>query len=210
MTKKTTVYLVRHGQTEWNAARKMQGHQDSPLTELGIKQASHLQNAIQHLNFDVVYASPSLRARRTAEILCEQRAGEIIFNDDLREIHLGNWEGQYIADLQQQYAVAYTAFWEQPHLYQPENGGESFFDLQKRVVPLFTSILDRHAGETVLIVAHGATLKTILAHVEKRPLAHLWHPPILHPTALCKIGVEDQQPFVEVYGDVSHYRETES
>lgn len=67
--KKTTIYITRHGQTQWNVEKRMQGRQDSPLTEQGMRQAMWLRDALKHVDFDAMYASPSPRARRTAEIL---------------------------------------------------------------------------------------------------------------------------------------------
>ena len=149
----------------------------------------------------------SSRTRATAEILRHQRGLEVICHDNLREISMGNWEGQRRQEIEQAYAAAYTAFWETPHLYSPENGGESYYDVQKRVLPLLDTLLARHEGETILLVTHAATLKIIMSHFAKIPLAQLWQPPFVHPTALCKVVIEDQRASIELYGDTSHYQE---
>lgn len=185
----------------------MQGRHDSPLTERGIRQATWLRDALDHTNFTAIYTSSSARTRRTAEILRHQRSCEIICQDELREIHMGDWEGQTRWEIEQKYPAAYTAFWETPHLYRPESGGESYADVQERVLPLLNSVLTKHEGETVLLVTHAGPLKLILSHFEERPLARLWQPPIIHPTALCKVVVDHQRSFIELYGDTSHYRE---
>ena len=204
---KTTIYVTRHGQTQWNVEGRMQGHQDSPLTEQGISQASWLRDTLHHLDFAAIYTSSSLRARRTAEILLHQRSCDVIGSDDLREIYMGDWEGRTGQEVQQQDPAAFRTFWDDPHLYTPTNGGESYYDLQKRVLPLLNLILKEHEGKTILIVTHAGTLKVILSYFEGRSLARLWHPPFISPTALCKVIVEDQQPFIELYGDTSHYQE---
>lgn len=182
----------------------MQGRLDSSLTDKGIQQATWLRDALNTVDFSVIYASPSPRTVKTAEILRHQRATEIVGHDDLREIDMGVWEGQTHQEVEQQFAASHTAFWETPHLYTPENGGESFYDVQKRVLPLFKILLEKHEGETILIVTHTVTLKTIMCHCESRPLERLWHPPFIHPTALCKVVVKDQQHSIELYGDMSH------
>lgn len=205
--KKTTIYITRHGQTQWNVEKRMQGRQDSPLTKLGIRQATWLRDALKHVDFDAMYASPSPRARRTAEILRHQRERELALHNDLQEIHMGSWEGKTQQELRENHAASYTAFWETPHLYQPENGGESFHDVQSRVIPLMESLLMEHQGKTILIVTHTVTLKTIMNHFEKRSLAQLWHPPYIHPTALCKVVIEAEQPSIELHADISHYQE---
>jgi probable phosphoglycerate mutase len=205
--KKTTIYIVRHGQTQWNAEKRMQGQCDSPLTEQGIRQATWLRDALHNIDFDAIYSSSSPRARRTAEILRHQRERELTLHNDLQEIYMGSWEGKTQQELRQNHAAAYTAFWETPHLYHPENGGESFHDMQSRVIPLIDSLLTRQQGKTILIVTHTVTLKIIMSHFEKRSLAQLWHPPYIHPTALCKVIIENQQPSIELHGDISHYQD---
>lgn len=204
---RTTIYLTRHGETQWNVEKRMQGQQDSPLTDLGVRQATWLRDALAHIGFAAIYTSSSPRARRTAEILRHQRTLDLIERGDLREISLGPWEGRLDSEVQQNYATAFNAFWKTPHLYIPENGGESYVDLQKRVLPLITSLLEKHAGEIILIVTHTVVLKVIMSHFENRPLADLWKPPFIHPTSLCKIIVENQQPLIELHGDISHYQE---
>lgn len=206
-TMKTTLYITRHGETQWNVEKKMQGWQDSPLTEPGVRQATWLRDALQSVQFETIYSSPSPRASKTAEILRDQRACEVIRHDDLREIFMGDWEGQAQQDIQQRDSTSYTAFWETPHLYAPENGGESFYDVQKRVLPFLDLIVAEQEGKTLLIVTHTVVLKIIMSHFEGRPLAHLWQPPYIHPTALCKVVIENQHASIELAGDTSHYQE---
>lgn len=185
----------------------MQGRHDSPLTERGIRQATWLRDALEHVNFDVIYASSSVRTRRTAEILHHQRNCEVICRDELREIYTGDWEGQTWKEIEQNYPAAYSAFWEAPHLYRSESGGESYADVQERVLSLLDSVLAKHEGETILVVTHAGPLKLMLGHFEGRPLARLWEPPFVHLTALCKVIAENQRFSSEFYGDTSHYQQ---
>lgn len=203
---KTTLYITRHGQTEWNVAKIMQGHHDSPLTELGVSQAVWLSEALSYINFAAIYSSSTLRARRTAEIICRQRSIEVVAHDHLREVYMGDWEGRKYSELEKRYPEEFSAFWNNPHLFKPVNGGESYYDLQERVVPLLKEIIARHEGEEILIVTHAGTLKLMLGHFGERPLADLWKPPIIEPTGLCKVVIEDNIPTIELYGDTSHYK----
>ncbi|SRR5579884_1807386 len=204
--KKTTLYITRHGQTEWNVAKIMQGHHDSPLTELGVSQVTWLSESLSHIDFAAIYSSSTLRARRTAEILRRQRSLEVVAHDHLCELYMGEWEGQKYGELEERYPEAFSAFWNNPHLFKPVNGGESYYDLQERVLPLLKTIIARHEGEEVLIVTHAGTLKMILGYLGKRPLADLWKPPVIEPTGLCKVVIEDGRATIELYGDTSHYR----
>ncbi|WP_412973888.1 histidine phosphatase family protein [Paenibacillus sp. OAS669] len=91
---KTTLYLTRHGETEWNVEGKLQGHKDSPLTNLGKRQAKWLGASLKEIEFDAIYSSPSPRTYQTAEIIREERKIELSSCDSLKEIGLGSWEGQ--------------------------------------------------------------------------------------------------------------------
>ncbi len=207
---KTVVYLTRHGQTEWNVVRRMQGYQDSPLTELGILQATWLRDAMLDVDLAALYASTSQRAVKTAEIIRAQRPLEIITYDAFREIDMGDWEGKTIDEIQQMDAQGLDTFWRKPTEYVPTNSGESFHDLQNRVIPVLDEIIARNLDRTIMIVSHGITLKLMLTHLEQRPLAKLWDPPFIQPTALSKVVIEDSVTTLELNGDTTHYREGET
>ena len=204
---KTTLYITRHGQTQWNVEGRMQGHQDSPLTDLGIRQAIWLRDTLHEIAFDSIYASPSPRAKKTAEILRAQRSCDVIYDDALREQSMGSWEGERGKEIKQNYPVAYHTFWQTPHLYQPENGGESFFDFHKRVISFIESLISKNEGKTILIVSHAGTVKAIMSYFEGRALADLWNPPVIYQTSLSKVIVEEQHFYIETYADISHYQE---
>jgi broad specificity phosphatase PhoE len=205
--KRTVLYLTRHGQTEWNVVKRLQGHQDSPLTELGVKQAGWLGEALSDIEFEAIYSSSSPRTIRTAEIIRGARNVEIIKEDDLREINMGSWEGQLSTDIEAQFPRENYAYRNTPHLYEPVNRGESFYDLQNRLLPKIREIVSKHEGKNVLIVTHGVSLKVIMASFGGRPLSELWIPPIIHPTALCKVMIEGDKQIVELNGDTSHYKD---
>ncbi|WP_274365304.1 histidine phosphatase family protein [Paenibacillus thermotolerans] len=203
---KTTVYLTRHGETVWNREKRLQGHKDSPLTNLGRWQARWLGEALEHVEFGAVYSSSSNRAMETAGLIAGRRSIRIVPSDELREINMGSWEGRIGSELETEFKDNYFSFWNTPHVYEPVYGGESFYELERRVIPYLHSIIEQHAGDTVLIVTHAAVLKTMMSYFERRPLQKLWDPPLLHSTALCKVEIEDGVAEVKIYGDTSHYR----
>ncbi|GCE50941.1 putative phosphoglycerate mutase [Thermosporothrix hazakensis] len=204
---KTTLYITRHGETQWNIERRLQGWQDSPLTALGVCQAQWLGEALREVAFTAIYTSPSQRTRTTAELIGAHHSCDIIPHDALRELYMGDWEGKTREELQQREPEIFAAFWSRPHLYRPVNGSESFYDLRERVLPFLQSVLEKQKGETLLLVTHAATLKTIMAFFDERPMERLWEPPAAYPTGLCKVVIEEQKPLIELYGDISHYRE---
>ncbi|GHO82079.1 histidine phosphatase family protein [Dictyobacter formicarum] len=202
----TTLYITRHGQTQWNAERRMQGHANSELTELGTQQATWLHDALQDIDFAAIYASPSTRAYRTAEIIRGQREQAVIACEELKEIGLGSWEGHLTSEIEQQHPAEFFAFWHAPQEYQALNGGETFPQMRERVLPKVDELINLHAGQTILLVTHAVTLKTIVSSFEGRPLARLWDPPVIHPTSLSKIVIKDGIASIELYADVSHHQ----
>jgi broad specificity phosphatase PhoE len=177
------LHLIRHGETNWNKERRVQGQSESHLTDLGIQQAKELGQRISHLEFNKIYCSSSLRTRQTAEHAFPESTTEINYLDELREIFLGPWEGHLYEDLAQREPESHRHFWEQPHLFQV-SGAESFFELQQRAIDAVAKIETTHrAGRKVAIVSHGALIKSYLCHVEGRSMDQLWAPPRMHNCA---------------------------
>ncbi|GIP31741.1 histidine phosphatase family protein [Paenibacillus sp. J2TS4] len=203
----TTLYLTRHGQTEWNLEKKMQGHKDSPLTQYGIQQAEWLQERLGNVHWDAVYCSSSPRALSTAQILLgNNRPVPIVSLDSLKEINMGLWEGQRIEHIQQQFPLPYEQFFNEPHLYRPAGYGETYADLLERTIPAIEGILTKHRGEQILVVTHRITLKVIMSYYMNKALHEIGEMPDIYPTALCKITINKDTPQVDLYGDTSHYR----
>ncbi|GGO06518.1 histidine phosphatase family protein [Saccharibacillus kuerlensis] len=203
----TTLYLTRHGQTLWNQEGRLQGRMDSPLTEKGELHARWLAESLADKPLDVIYSSSSPRAVRTAEILRGGRMIEIRTDDELREIHLGGWEGQRADEIRAAEPDAYDTFWSRPHLYEPADNGESFVQLGNRVVPAIERILNENHGRSVLVVTHAASLNLLMTAFRQRPISEIWQPPVLESTSLCKIVYDADGMRVELHGDTSHYRE---
>jgi phosphoserine phosphatase len=172
--KKTTVYLARHGETVWNLEKRYQGAGDSPLTDLGKKQALMLSDYLKELNFDLIISSPAGRARQTAEILKRSRRQEIIVNESFAEINVGPWEGKYYYDTEIEQTELYQAFWHSPDLYRPDYG-ESFAEVGNRTFTALQHIVNGNSGKTLLIVSHAIAIKSLLNTIEGRPLKDFWH-----------------------------------
>lgn len=204
---KTTIYLVRHGQTEWNVEHRFQGHQDSPLTELGLKQARWLGEALLEQPLDWIYSSSSPRAIKTAELIRGSRPIAITECDEMKEINLGEWEGQVAAEIAERCPEAYEHFWRQPDRFRAAQA-ETFAEVERRALGKLRHILQGHAGQTVLIVTHTVVVKLLMAAFEQRPIEQLWELPYIHPACLCKIEfTEDGKPDIKLHGDISHYQE---
>ncbi len=178
----TRIHLIRHGQTNWNRERRIQGRSESTLTQQGREQAAALREQLLGVDLQKVYCSSSLRTRETAEILFAGRSVPTEYCDDLREIHLGSWEGALWEQMMLTSPEIAQAFWERPHEFTLE-GAETFAEVQQRAVRKFLEILGNHVGEEVAVISHGVLIKSILCHLEQRPIAQLWKPPHLHNCA---------------------------
>lgn len=197
------IYLVRHGETEWNIEKRLQGWQDSNLTEKGIEDANALHDHLIDIKFDAIYSSSSKRAFKTAEIIAGNRKLEVIADNNLREISLGDWEGKTTLEIEQLDPNEYYNFMKAPHLYNRKDL-ETFAHVQNRALKTINKIVKEKKTGNILLVTHAITLKTIMAYFEKRPLANLWDPPYIQNTSVSLIQIENDQPNILLYGDTSH------
>jgi broad specificity phosphatase PhoE len=144
----TTLLLVRHGETDWNAEGRLQGHTDRPLNEHGRRQAKDLAERLAGEGADAIYASDLLRAKATAEIIGTRLGLPVVIDADLREKNWGNWEG-LTGD-------------ERIHV---EFEGESTQAHRERMLRAVRRIVERHPGQRVVVVTHGGSLRRIQAAV---------------------------------------------
>lgn len=198
--------ITRHGETQWNLVRRMQGHLDSPLTDLGQQQAQWLAERLKHDHIDHIYSSPLGRAYKTAEVLKGDRAICINKDERLAEIDLGNWQGQYMDDIIRMDEKNYDRFWNQPDLYSNE-AGESFLDVMRRIVSFYEDVCQNHTDETILIVAHAGVLKSLICYLfYDGKVKELWKHHKLHPTSLTILNIDEHKIDVEMMADTTHYR----
>ncbi|MEQ8409667.1 MAG: histidine phosphatase family protein [Gammaproteobacteria bacterium] len=176
------IHLFRHGQTNWNAERRIQGQSESQLNELGIQQAKELSARIREQHFDVIYCSSSVRTRETADHAFGDRATPIHYLDTLREIQMGAWEGELYADIEARAPDSFRHFWHEPHLFNVD-GAETFAELQSRALTALDGFARDHSGQDVAVVSHGALIKSVLCHAAGRELKDLWAPPSMHNCA---------------------------
>lgn len=147
----TRLCLVRHGLTEFNRLKKLQGSSDIPLNEEGEYQAERAAEKLKDEQFDAIVSSPLGRAHRTAEIINKYHDLPIETMDELKEQHFGELEGHHIDDIMEKY----------PNGELP--GAETFEALAERVGVALDRILEQHQGQYVLLTAHSRTIKSILS-----------------------------------------------
>jgi probable phosphoglycerate mutase len=184
---RSRIHLVRHGETDWNAERRVQGQADSQLSDNGRSQARALQANACLQDISRVYSSDLSRTRQTATIFLDQQESllqqtDIVYRRSLREIHLGPWQGRLYAEIEQSHPQDYQHFRAAPHLFKLP-GAETFHELQQRGVTAIEKIAQECAGLEALVVSHGALIKTVLCHYEGRSISELWRPPTMHNCA---------------------------
>jgi probable phosphoglycerate mutase len=198
------IHLIRHGETDWNAIRRVQGQLESSLTENGRRQAAELAPRLRQYAIGQVYCSSSRRTRETADILFAGLDLPILYRDNLREIHLGPWEGNLYDHLAEQYPDQFRFFFKEPHRFSLQ-GAESFQQLQERGIAALRELCAQTTKEQVAVVSHGALIKAMLCHYEKRPLDRLWEPPKMPNCAHSILEVErDASGRILLYAGVSY------
>jgi probable phosphoglycerate mutase len=171
---KTRVILVRHGQSTYNVKKLIQGQIDlSELTELGINQARQVGKTLKGIAFNHIYASPLKRAYKTAETIVEVLQTEVPDTplpeavETIKEIDLPLWEGMSFTDAEAQYPDIYQLWRRDPvNCMMPRPDGTAFYpvrSLYDRATQFWTEILPQHQGETLLIVAHSAINRALIA-----------------------------------------------
>lgn len=198
----TTLYFVRHGQTEWNLDERMQGHLNSDLTAHGIQQTLNLAKGLPNMGLTHCYTSDSPRTQQTTALLTAELNLPVKTEAGLREINMGPWEGENKTTIQSRYPESWTHFWHQPHLYQPNGNGETFAELQTRSVQALNEIIHQHPGATILIVSHRITIKVMLAYLLNQPLAELWKTGDIAPTSLNCVEITADQAILVSAGKV--------
>ncbi len=169
------LYIIRHGKTDWNEQCRLQGWTDIPLNETGKAQAREAADEYRNVSFDICFCSPLKRARETMEILLAGRNIPVFFDDRLKEMNFGAYEGVY--DYFDDAALPVNVFFKHPERYHTApHDGESIDDLMERT----GAFLDETAlplvkeGKSVLIVGHGAMDSSIVCHIKNRPLSDFW------------------------------------
>ena len=151
----TKIFLIRHGETEWNKIGKLQGSSDIKLLPEGIQQAHLLAEHAPFHNVDAIYSSDLERAVKTAEILAAKFHLPVIKERGLRETSFGEWEGRFLSDLAKENPKGFEKFFTRPDKVQPPNG-ETFLQSQARIMNALGEIIADNDGKSVIVVSHGA------------------------------------------------------
>lgn len=162
------LYIIRHGQTDWNVQGRIQGRQDIPLNAAGRSQAQMLAKGMEKRPVTAIYSSPQLRAMETAKALAGNQGVEVIPLPELVEIGYGDWEGRTASDILTKERKLYEEWWQHPATVAPP-GGETLNQVDARCKKAWERIKGGIKGDTA-VVAHGGTLAHFIVHLlEGRP-----------------------------------------
>lgn len=171
------IYIVRHGLTEWNKLKKLQGAADVPLAKEGILLAEKTGEALKDVKFDICFTSPLLRARQTAECVLGDRNVPIIPDKRIQEINFGDLEGSCVRDAEGNYIDPQVEmFFRDPVNFKRPENGEDIFDVIARTKDFWEektsdpSLTDK----TVLVASHGCAVRALLQNIYHDP-ENFWH-----------------------------------
>lgn len=198
-----TLILIRHGETTWNNAGKIQGSSDtSILNKKGKKQAQNTAVRLSQLAIDVIYSSQLKRAKQTARIISKTVNTKIVVSQKLNERSFGVMEGMTTDYV---FGKLNAMSDSKRHLYRPK-GGESTKDVEERVSAEIRKIISRHEGKTVLIVAHGGVIKILINYLKKIPWEKRMDERIKN-SSVTLFKIHEEEILEEIINDTKHLDE---
>ncbi|MDD2235479.1 MAG: histidine phosphatase family protein [Desulfitobacteriaceae bacterium] len=204
----TRIILTRHGETEWNIERRVQGRLDSPLTKKGLTQARSLALRLRNESIQYLYSSDSPRALATAEeIRREIQLGRVISEPRIREFSFGDWEGKLWDELRQNYRDIFRIWDSTPQLVQVPSG-DNMYCFSEKVWEYFRELITKHRGETICLVSHGLTLKLLVTKALGFTVDEWLKTPMQFNTAVNILEVKGTKINPVILGDCSHLETT--
>ena len=170
------IYIIRHGETVWNAKNLLQGSTDIELNEYGRALAGETGENLENVHFDKIYSSPLIRAYETACLIRGHRNIPIIRDERIRELCFGIHEGHNFKKLLEDESDPFHYFFEHPELYRAPEQGETLEHICERAADFMKEVIEPQAKELerVMIVAHGAMNKALMCHIKQHGIADFW------------------------------------
>jgi broad specificity phosphatase PhoE len=200
----TTVFLIRHGETELTPERRFSGwgSNDPSLSDRGRWQASAVAEALSWHEIDAIISSPAARTLETAKEISKRSNAAIVVNDDFKECSFGEWDGLTFAEVEEKDPSTLHKWLASSAVAPP--GGESFNEVGERVIRAFTQVLNENQGQKIAIVSHVTPIKQIITHLLDAP-PHALHRMDVHP---CSISVVASWPdglsIVRGFNEIAH------
>jgi len=196
-------YLLRHGETEWNAQNRFCGRTDVPLSEAGRRQAKSLAERLKPLPFEALYSSPLKRALETARLISESVGLQPVPDQRLVELDYGRWEGKTLAEIMENDPKTYCA-WDTDPAHVAPPGGESGLEAQQRAVSFLDFLAAQHPQGHVLVALHKTVCRLAICHVLGMSASEYRRRLILNNAALSIIQSRPYGWQLITFNDTSH------
>jgi broad specificity phosphatase PhoE len=197
------LYIVRHGETEWNKESRIQGRLNSSLTTKGREYAKLLGECLKDKKFTHIISSPSQRTIETAELIKGNRNIQVVTDERIMEMHMGTWQGMTKNEIKALYPREYDHFIKKPDGYQNE-GAESFVDMNKRATEFLNELKNSKLSGNLLVVTHGLLIKTLFTVFKGIEIKDLWTEPTVEGTSLTIVKMDQDQYEFMLESDMSH------
>ena len=198
------IYLIRHGETEWNSQGRIQGHTDIGLSEIGHSQAVSTAKRLENIKFDAAYSSDLTRTKDTAKVILGNSSTPLQATETLREYNKGVFEGLTFEEYSQKYPDLYKASLVNDLDFSPTDG-ESARQVSDRMATFSDEIKSKHDSDTVLVVGHGGALRCLVSNLLSLPPEFIFK----LVTDNCSITVIHTYPdntVLHLYNDSSHIK----
>ncbi|MDJ0954915.1 MAG: histidine phosphatase family protein [Acidimicrobiia bacterium] len=197
----TQMIVARHGQTRSNTEGRWQGHQDGMLNDVGREQAELLAGVFPDV--DALYASPLARAADTAGAIARTQELDVAYDDRLKEIHFGDWEGLTSDEIAERFPEEAVAFFNGKDMARG-GSGETFIQVRKRLRDSLDEIVSRHSGETIGVVSHGGATRAWVTELLGLGYEHRNRLSILDNTGYARISFGSRGPSVASWNLTPH------
>lgn len=166
------IYMMRHGETDWNVQHLFQGRTDIPLNENGRKVAELTREGMKDIHFDVAFCSPLCRAKETAQIILDDRDVELIEDERIIEMGFGEYEATSMSETDEDIET----FFKHPEKYVDKKGIESFEEVLARAKSFLDDIIanPKYENSTILVATHGAMIRGLLGAFCEKPVKDFW------------------------------------
>lgn len=157
------IYLVRHGETDWNRDERFRGREDLVLNERGLKQAEAIARFFEFRKISAIYSSPLKRARQTAEIIARKKRLSVQIDNGFLDVDYGRWQGLKLEEIEEKFPSTFQQWLENP-LEVTFPDGDSVRAVSERAAEALLNLANKHQEEEIVVVAHQAINKIILYH----------------------------------------------
>lgn len=199
------LFLVRHGESEWNVLKKIQGQEDVPLSSNGILQAEKVARRLLKEKIHHIYSSDLKRAYDTAKVIGNNLNINVNKLKELREINFGSWQGLTSKEVQENHRDQHLIWMTNAHKLAVV-GAETLLEVQERMIKITRTLIENHPNENILLVSHGSAIKALILGLLDIDLA-VYNKMTIGNVSVSIIEFRDFNPVIKVLNDTCHLKE---